>query len=456
MVNGITYDTSTAEFIADGQVAMQADLSVGDMVLVKGTIDDDNSNAVAESVEADEIVEGPVSSVDTVMHTMIVLGQTVNYIDAIFDNNCPADPIDLPMVVAVEVMGGVAGDGTTIDATRIECKSVPGEVEITSTVTAAPPGGTTFEIGALTVDFSSVLMLDNFPGGRPVEMGDLVEAKGSLGSPTLLNATSVEFKGDRLVGDDGDHLEIQGFITSFNSATDFVISNESAVSCDTGAGCTITTEGMSEGTLGLELKVEVEGEYVGNVLIATSVDIRLGNAVRVTALVDSVNKNAITGKAESVVLLGITYNVDEATRTRFEDKSGQPTEASEISQIKMGDYVAVRGQQDGTGNLFAVIVELEELADDATVFDTIIQGFLQKEPAAQPFPPLTILGVVIASDIGTSFEDEMDNPVDPPSVFFNSIQAGSLIKAKGTQISLSASEPPVVTLTAEEIEKQME
>ena len=451
VVNGITYDTSTADFTVDGVTATQAGLAVGDMVLVRGTIDDDNTNAVAESVEADEIVEGPVSSVDTGTNTMIVLGQTVNYIDAIFDNNCPADPIDLPMVVAVEVMGGIAGDGT-IDATRIECKDMLGEAEITGTVTAAA-GGTTFEIGALTVDFSGVLMLENFPGGRAVAIGDLVEAKGSVGSPTLLNATTVEFKGDRLLGDDGDHIEVEGFITSFNSAVDFVVSNETTVNCDTSAGCTVTTQGLPGGTLGPDLKVEVKGEYVANVLVATSVDIRLGNAARVTALVDRVNLNA--GVAESVVLLGITFNVD-GLRTRFEDKSGQANEAMAIGDIQVGDYVAVRGQEDGTGNLFAVIVELEEVADAGTVFDTVIQGFLQTDPAAQAFPPLSILDVIVASDVATIFEDEMDNPVPVASDFFDMIQAGSLIKAKGTQVTLSTDTPPVVTLLAEEIEIEVE
>lgn len=447
VVNGITYDTSTAEFTVDGQLATQDDLAVGDMVLVKGTIDDDNTNAVAESVEFDDNVEGPVTSVDTGANVMVVLGQTVSFGEAIFDDNCPANPNDLLTVAAVEVSGQVMGDGA-IDATRIECKNVLGQVEITSTVTAAQPGETTFEIGALTVDFSGVLILENFPGGRSVEAGDLVEAKGNLGAPDLLNATSVEFKGDRLVGDDGDHIEIQGFITSFDSPASFVVSNETAVSCNTDDGCTITTEDMPGGTLSLNIKVEVEGEFVGNELVATNVDIRLGNEVRVTALVDSVN-------AGSLELLGITFSVD-GLKTRFEDKSGQEPEASAISDINVGDYVAVRGQQDGSGNLLATTVELEELADPMTVFDTIIQGFLEEDPAAQAFPPLNILGVIIASDAGTAFRDEMDNPVNTPSDFFNSIQAGSLIKAKGTQVSVSADMPPVVTLTAEEIEKQME
>jgi len=105
VVNGITYDTSSADFTVDGQAAFQTDLKIGDIVVVKGTIDDDNTNAVAETVEFDDNVEGPVSSVDkTAMpKTMVVLGQTVIFGNAIFDDNCPADPDDLLTVPAVEV-----------------------------------------------------------------------------------------------------------------------------------------------------------------------------------------------------------------------------------------------------------------------------------------------------------------------------------------------------------------
>ena len=130
-------------------------------------------------------------------------------------------------------------------------------------------------------------------------------------------------------------------------------------------------------------------------------------------------------------------------------------EFSSIDQLSMGDYIAVRGPEDGSGGLFAVIVELEELADPNTVFDTIIQGFLDADPAAQALPPLNVLDVVITSNAGTAFRDEFDNPIPVASDFFNQLQAGSLIKAKGTQVSGSSGSPPV-TLLAEEIELQIE
>ena len=128
VVNGISYDTSAATFTVDGQAATQADLAVGDVVVIRGTINDDNSNAVAQSVEFDDNVEGPVSSVDSAAGSFVVLGQTVLVTaDTSIDDSCPATLDQLVNVPAVEVSGLVASDGS-ISATRIECKSVVGEL----------------------------------------------------------------------------------------------------------------------------------------------------------------------------------------------------------------------------------------------------------------------------------------------------------------------------------------
>jgi hypothetical protein len=389
----------------------------------------------------------------------MVLGQQViaDAFTSYDDSISPASLDGLADDDIVEISGHVKADGS-IHATRIEDKLPGGEFEITGNVTEILTT-TTFKIGErLTVDFTDALSVRNFPGSRPVETGDLVEAKGTYDSATMtLDATSLEFKGDRLAGDDGDHVEVQGFITDLRSQADFDVSDEVTVAC--GTGCTVTTEGAAGGTLAMDSKVEVKGRYEGDVLVATSVDIRLGNAIRVTAIVDSFDDKPTSASDEgSLVMLGITFGVDGGARTRFEDKSGQDPEFSNIDQIQPGDYLEVRGGLDGNGNLFAVIVELEELAVDVTVGDdTIIQGFLQDDPGALPFPPMSILDVIIRTNVNTVFEDENDNVINDPDMdFWPNVQAGSLIKAKGTNVTVSTDSPPVVTLDAEEVEIEME
>jgi hypothetical protein len=304
-------------------------------------------------------------------------------------------------------------------------------MEVTGIVTASPTA-TTFEINALTVDYSGVAMLEDFPGGRSVETGDLVEAKGiSLGPNDELIATMVEYKGARLDGVEGDHLEIEGFITDFTDATTFsvsgipVITNENTV-----------FEGGVAGDLGLNLKVEVEGLYDANdVLNASKVEIKSAKTVRVTARVDSTAPGA---NPPSLVMLGITIEVNENI-TRFEDKTGVE-ETFNINLLNVDDYVEVRGQEipAGSGILFASILERDDPKPE-----TILRGFLESKS------PLSILGVTIITNTGTEFRDASGAVIGSESEFLNRVSVGSLIKVKGTESGASS-------LTAEEIEIKVE
>ncbi len=431
IVNGERYDTASATFTIDGRSGSQSDLAVGDVVIIKGTVADNSNGAVADTIEFDDNVEGPVSSVDMAAGSFVILGQLVFVDDGTsVDDSCPSPLSELLNVAAVEVSGPVMADGS-ITATRYECKAVLGVLEVTGTVTATPTA-TTFEINGLTVDYSGVAMLEDFPGARSVETGDLVEAKGtSLGPNDELIATMVEYKGARLDGVEGDHLEIEGFITDFTDATTFsvsgipVITNENTV-----------FEGGVAGDLGLNLKVEVEGLYDANdVLNASKVEIKSAKTVRVTARVDSTAPGA---NPPSLAMLGITIEVNENI-TRFEDKTGVE-ETFNINLLNVDDYVEVRGQEipAGSGILFATILERDDPKPE-----TILRGFLESKSA------LSILGVTIITNAGTEFRDASGAVIGSESEFLNRVSVGSLIKVKGTESGASS-------LTAEEIEIKVE
>ena len=431
IVNGERYDTSSAIFTIDGQSGSQSDLAVGDVVVIKGTVADDSAGAIAETVEFDDNVEGPVSSVNMAAGSFVVLGQLVFVGDGTsIDDSCPSPLSELLNVAAVEVSGPVMADGS-ITATRLECKAVLGVMEVTGIVTASPTA-TTFEINALTVDYSGVVMLEDFPGGRSVETGDLVEAKGtSLGPNGQLIATMVEYKGARLDGVEGDHLEIEGFITDFVDASNFSVSDIPVITDQN-----TVFEGGVAGDLGLNLKVEVEGLYdANNVLNASKVEIQTAKTVRITARVDSTAPGA---NPPSLVMLGITIEVNGNT-TRFEDKTGVE-DTFNIDLLNVNDYVEVRGQEipAGSGIVFATILEREDPKPE-----TILRGFLERKT------PLSILGVTIITDGATEFRDASDAVIGTESEFLNRVDVGSLIKVKGA-------EPGVSTLVAEEIEIKVE
>ncbi len=420
IVNGIRYDTSGALFTKDGVSTTQDDLAVGHHVVVTGTIDDDNTNAMATSVDFDDNVEGPVSSFDPVTGIMVVLGQTVILgPDTSIDDSCPDD---LLSVAAVEVSGSVNADGAIV-ATRIECKSVLGEMEVTGTVSNLG-AAMTFQINALVVDYSAAAM-DNFPS--PISDGDPVEAKGtSFGPNGELIATRVEFKGALFDGAEGDHAEIEGFITSFTNETQFEV-NSIPVTTSTST----TFEGGAATDLGMNLKVEVEGEFDGSgTLVATKVEIKQAKVVRVTGLVDS-------AAGDSLVILGITITTDSIL-TRFEDKGAANIDPLSAGDLNAGDYVEVRGQEfpADSGELAATLLE----RDDPRA-RTELRGFVQAGGVSRP--SLTVLGVTINTDGNTVYRD-VSHQVMFADDFWAQVAVGSLVDTNGAEIT-------VTSLLAEEL-----
>ena len=434
IVNGTTYDTSNATFTKDGLAATQDDFSVGQVVLVKGSIDDDGGNATADTVEFDDAVEGPVSSVDNGLSQIVVLGQTVQITTTTsIDDSCPGTLDGLLAVPAVEVSGLADANGV-IDATRIECRGATwdGVMEVNGLVSGHNAGAMTFMINALEVDYSGSSAIDDFPTAGVINNGDPVEAKGTVLNGNTLDATRVEFKGNRFANDDGDHAEIEGFITRFGSATDFDVSGLPV----TTTGSTIY-EGGTAADLGPNLKVEVEGEFnASGVLVATKVEIKSATAVRVTGRLDSVSGSTLT-------ILGITVNTDSLT-TRFEDKGDTRVDPMGVGDLNTDDYVEIRGQEQPVGQITAIIVE----RDDPDT-RTELRGFV--EVGGDNEPDLTVLDVTIVTSGGTVYRDSRGGTEVPMNAvdFWAAVQAGSLVDARGTETGAK-------TLAATELELEME
>jgi cytoskeletal protein CcmA (bactofilin family) len=425
IVNGVTYETSgNTSFTKDGQPATQDDFSVGEHVVVTGSIDDNNSNAAAASVESNDIVEGPASSHNTTTNQLVVLGQTVQIsATTSVDDSCPADLTAAP---AVEVYGTVDLNGV-IDATRVECRDATwdGVMEINGSATNVT--ATTFEINGFVVDYSAAAV-DDFPTAGVINEDDPVEAKGDTLNGGALEADRVEYKGNRFDINEGDHIEIEGFITRFASATDFDVSGIPVTTL-----ANTTYEGGTAADLGQNLKVEVEGEFDGNdVLNATKIEIKTSTAIRVTGTLDSAAGDTLT-------ILGITVNTS-ATKTRFEDKSDADVDPMSAGDLNGMDYVEIRGQELPPGQITAMIVE----RDDADT-RTELRGFVEVGGKAEP--NLTVLGVTVVTNGATQYRDSRgeSETVMQPADFWAAVQEGSLVDARGTETG-------VTMLTATELE----
>jgi hypothetical protein len=277
-----------------------------------------------------------------------------------------------------------------------------------------------FMINGLVVDYSSAASIRDFPGGV-INDGDLVEAKGgtTLGPNDELVATEVEFKGNLVAGNVDDHVEIEGLITRFNDATDFDVSGFSVIT-----NSQTVFEGGVAGDLGLNVKVEVEGDLNANGdLVADKVDIRRDSVVEIEGLVDSVSAAGGT-----VTVLDITIHVDSLTR--IEDKRDD-VEPFGLGNIVAGDFIAIRGSEDPNAPGEVLAARLER--DDPD--DTILQGIV--ETVAEP--SFTILGVTV-NTTGAVFRDVNDLPIGSAGFFVGppGPPDSRVVKAKGTEVGVTS------------------
>lgn len=405
IVNGVRFDTANAAIDVDGNPGTQSNLKVGHVVVVRGTMNDDGTDAVADAVSFGDLVEGPISAIDTTAGTITVLGQLIVIDDdTSFDDDISPASIDgFNINDTVEVSGFLLADDS-ISATRIERKSAGSEFEVTGHVSNLT--ATTFQINDLTVDFSAA-QLDDFPAGSP-ENEQRVEVKGNkLGDSDELLATRVEFKGDELEAGDGDQVEVEGFITLFKSAKDFEVEGIPVITNDS----TLFKNG-EPGDLALNTKVEVEGPMDANgIITATKVEIKLANFIRIEGTVELMTDTSIT-------ILGVQINVDSLTR--FEDKSAMNLDTFGLIDISVGNYLETRGFENASG-IVATRVEREDFNGEVA-----IRAFVDSVSD----PNFTIRGVPIETNAATVFRDTMEQVI-PAGDFFAQAM-GRLVEAEGS------------------------
>jgi len=423
IVNGVEWETgsSTVFTVEDDDSRSQDDLAVGDIVVIKGTIDGGTGIATATSVEADDLIEGPIGMIDTTNETFVVLGTTVRTdLDTIYDDSLGGSSFAaLTLNASVEVHGFIRADGSVL-ATRIEASAPTEEFEVTGIV--ANLTETTFDINDLSVDFSSA-DFDDFDG-KPIEEGDPVEVKGSstLGPLGELVATKVEFKGAGPFGNAADEdFEIEGLVTAIGS-------NSIAV-----GGLTIQTGGLDLSGLVINMKVEVEGNIdVDGVLQARSIEIRATTNLRVTANVDAGSIDPVAGSFE---MLGITILTDQ--RTQLEDKSDLDTPAFGVDDLADGDYLEVRGSVASSSSTVILASRVEREDPDVRID---LRGFVQAEDGMT----ITVLGVTIMTGSATQYRDANDAPISADE-FFAAVDIDTLVDAQGVATGAT-------TILAEELE----
>ncbi len=200
-VNGVEFSTTTSSVTVNGTAGPDEStdphrgLKVGMVVKVDGEFDDNGTTGTATRITYKSNFEGPVGSISAGATTRqaVVLGQTVILdVNQTHFENATFDTLAVGNVIEVS---GLLDNTGRIRATFVKKKADsynPGtEIEVEGTIQNLNSGAMTFQINALTVDYS---LATELPSGG-LANDQFVEVNGtSSDNGVTLTATEVEIE----------------------------------------------------------------------------------------------------------------------------------------------------------------------------------------------------------------------------------------------------------------------
>ena len=414
-MNDVEYGTTDAVVVVDGVEKGSGDqivldnLSVGKLVRIEGPSAADGTGT-AQRIVYNEDVIGPVESitaVDADTSKLVVMGQTV-----IADRQTNLVNTTLATIAVGNVVevSGYGDDQGFIHAgylkIRADVYTSGSEVQVRGTAADVNTLLRTFRINQLTVDYSTA-DVSQLTNGAP-QPGQLLEVKGTLNAGGTLVATLVKPE-DILGVANSDNIEISGFVTLFNSITDFEV-----------GGIAVQTDGATEFNdilpedIDVGSKLIVSGSLTNRVLLADTV--RSTAQVKIESNVSSVGSSSLT--LDGLTLL--TVNVNDLTKILGA--------ADSIVEIFPGDHVKIFGTSFSSGNATASKIIVKKQSKDTVV--------LRGPVEAVSGDLITVLGVTIDTGSTGSIPDngfslESGGPLTRAE-FQSRVSVGDSFDAKGT------------------------
>jgi hypothetical protein len=334
IVNGVRFDNSTAATTDDdNNPAAASALQLGMQVEVTGgRITDDGQGhrlAHAIAVRFGNQVVGPVSAVDAVAKTLVVLGQNVNVLDTtVMDASLVGGLAAVNNGTVLAVFGTRDATTGTINATRIQPSTLP-IYRVKGRITSLDTVGHTFMIGGALIDYTNA---NPVPASLVNGMAVAARLQTTQGVNGAWIANAV-INGRPLIPD-SDDADVDGIVSSFTSTSAFEVN---------GIPVDATNAQFPQGTAGIVLgaHVEVKGSASAGVLTATEVDVETEATDRARGFELHGAITTIDTTAKTFVLRGLTV-----------DYSGTSVvyQGGTAAQLAVGAQVEVKGvlAPDGT------------------------------------------------------------------------------------------------------------
>lgn len=412
-VNGVEFETDTAEIVIDGESSADSALRLGMIVLVTGTLNEDGVTGTANRVEFSNEVQGPIESIVrgrdgnaaliVVLGTQIIVERTATVFDsAEFDSLAIGDLVEI---------SGFSTSAARLVATRLERISgfVAGESEVELSGVVTRLSGTLFELNNVVVEFGSADISQLRSGN--ISQGLAIEVRGTFENGRVLAERirdRIEIARDL---DDEDEVTVQGSVSNFSSLAMF---NIRGLMVD-GSNASLEPDNI---TLENGSIVEVEGLWRDDILIASEIKARRGT-IKVEASVTEIDAANATIVLQ---LFGATLPIKVSARTLLDDSTDQSGPFT-LRSIAVGDFLEVEAILLN-GSLIAASIERDEVDDD------VLQG------AVESFTTdidITIQGITYSTR-GSEFEDREDNSISS-ATFYSQLEIGDLVKVKDENVA---------------------
>jgi hypothetical protein len=334
----VTTDAST---IYEGVTAFDL-LEVGDVIEVYGVLQSDNT-VLATLIETKSAptgirLVGRMSALDTTAKTFSVGGITVNYTSATVTGNlgngkrvkikAASDALVGSVLTAtsVKVNEGAANGETVAANTYLKLEGV---------VETLPDSNGLLTVSGTPVNVSSAT-------GKAIitAVGQLIEVKGTWDG-SVLQATKVEAEDES-----NDRNELFGAVSELQPSsgipTAIVVHG---VTVDVSSA--VFTNGKTAANLAVGSYVEIKGYVVGDVLVATKVELKTGSDAAGREFEDY----GVISEFSSASSFRVDGVLVDASSARFEDGTA--------SNLVNGAYVEIKGAQNASGVFVATKVEFK-------------------------------------------------------------------------------------------------
>ncbi|HEY6922774.1 MAG TPA: DUF5666 domain-containing protein [Steroidobacteraceae bacterium] len=249
-VNGVDYSLSQAQILIDGKAATPAQLKVGQIVTIQGSSKGATSGD-ANSVTFTADVAGPVTQLDVAGGTFTVLGQQVKVdADTVFAETMqPAGIGALSVGTGVEVSAFRTASGELL-ASRVDLQAAGAPLMVRGAVEALNADARTFQINDLTIAYTQSRV-----HGSLANASTATVTSGEAPSAGTLQAATVDVSNGVQGAAAGVSGQIQGLITSLNSASSFYVGDQRVVTNSE------THFALQRKTLQANLAVQIKGTF---------------------------------------------------------------------------------------------------------------------------------------------------------------------------------------------------